>query len=436
MKVTPILYVVCMRARLEYTEKTAVLVLLLIGCCQVLSAFIIGDGWIGSALFVATFTGLAVLVFLGIKAEDITLGFIFVNMLLGPFIFGALKIDGFEFLFQLDNYLGIVLLLYLIYAGIYKVQILLLCGSLALSSLVQLYLGHQPLMAALHDLLLVLSIVGIAGFVAWHRVESPLILKAMITAFAVHILISFVQFFVPITLRGNELATIAGFNRPVGLLEWSYTYGITTITLLWIILRALERYPPYLLHFFAIFSSISTRSVILGYGVWLLLRKNFYLSVLLILGLVVFLVVNYQLIDQSNQTKLLLAGVILLSYSDGSLIQQLFGYGAESASDVVNTPFFQILLSATELSYDNRIDTQDSFPAHNVFMQILYERGIIAFLVMGGMFLRHLRKYSLSSQDLALYFTSVVALNYLLHNGFYTFIFFLLFFPIREFDQE
>ncbi|EGR2143997.1 hypothetical protein DYS14_10870 [Vibrio parahaemolyticus] len=127
------------------------------------------------------------------------------------------------------------------------------------------------------------------------------------------------------------------------------------------------------------------------------------------------------LVDQSNSTKLLLWYLTLKEFFFNSTFTQLlFGHGIDSASYIsLALPNFVNELSFDAV-YDNRVDLREGFPIHNVYVQTLFEHGILVFFAVIVPVFKSIQ-YSLKRDtDLFLVFLLLtIFFQYLLHNGIF-----------------
>lgn len=265
-----------------------------------------------------------------------------------------------------------------------------------------------------------------------------LILLALVT----HLLLSWLQFAFQISLRAGTLEaalSIAGFtiNRPVGLLEASYVYGINTFGiwyLTWHFIEPRFRNASLALLFLVLpVSIVSTRSVSLGIMLFLLtlmwqrasnLGKSFYILALIFFSLWIFAqgAMGLTLLDQSNSSKLLLWWTVLTQWVSGfPSMASFLGYGHNSAALVAKNSVFFDLANSLGAIYDNRIDNLEGFPLHNVYLQILFEYGLFAALIAGWLLIWGAINVFRGKVNIVTSFMwCITVTNYSVHNGIFS----------------
>jgi len=293
-------------------------------------------------------------------------------------------------------------------------------------------IGKLATGAMLYYILSVKNKIGSNTKVYW------LILLVLVT----HLLISWLQFVFQISLRAGTLEaalSIAGFtiNRPVGLLEASYVYGINTFGmwyLTWHFIEPRFRNASLALLILALpVSIVSTRSVSLGIMLFMLtlmwqrasdLGRSLYALALIFFSLWVFNqgAMGLTLLDQSNSSKLLMWWTVLTQWANGfPSMASFLGYGHNSAALVAKNSVFFDLANSLGAIYDNRIDNLEGFPLHNVYIQILFEYGLFAALIAGWLLIWGAINVFKGKVDVATSFMwCITVTNYSVHNGIFS----------------
>ncbi|NPU94203.1 MAG: hypothetical protein HPY82_20015 [Gammaproteobacteria bacterium] len=260
-----------------------------------------------------------------------------------------------------------------------------------------------------------------------------------------HLVVAWIQFFIPVSFRSGTIEaglSIAGFklNRPVGLLEASYVFGVVTIGVWYLGYRLSNvlwrKY--YLILLIAILpvALVSVRSAAIGVALFMLLflwpRVNRVVrSIVLVSGfsLGVWLAVQGMSIiafaDQSNATKLLLWWTAIYKWiSDFPSWASFFGYGSDSASYLVQGGGFFDIASDLGANYDNRIDgeaVQEGFPIHNVFVQFFFEYGLFPTILATILMWRGFKNTAAARIELpAVFAWCIVVTNFFFHNGIFS----------------
>jgi len=264
----------------------------------------------------------------------------------------------------------------------------------------------------------------------------------LLSLFIFHIVFSYLQLLVPITLRSNSIDSglnLFGYNfmRPVGFLEASYVYGSNTVGFWWILnlVRGGQnsRFLIFLIIIALPVSFLGTRSIALGLVLFLILylsgiSKNLKYILLPSIIIIFLLVIPFNLIeilntvDQSNSTKILLGYQLIFTWiSDFPSYESFLGYGFDQASLLAANNDFGILASLYEASYDNRINNGLGFPVHNVYLQLLFEYGLFSFIAVIWLIWRGLVNILLRRIDSpTAFFWCISVTHYAVHNGIFS----------------
>ena len=264
----------------------------------------------------------------------------------------------------------------------------------------------------------------------------------LLSLFIFHIVFSYLQLLVPITLRSNSIDSglnLFGYNfmRPVGFLEASYVYGSNTVGFWWILnlVRGGQnsRFLIFLIIIALPVSFLGTRSIALGLVLFLILylsgiSKNLKYILLPSIIIIFLLVIPFNLIeilntvDQSNSTKILLGYQLIFTWiSDFPSYESFLGYGFDQASLLAANHDFGILASLYEASYDNRINNGLGFPVHNVYLQLLFEYGLFSFIAVIWLIWRGLVNILLRRIDSpTAFFWCISVTHYAVHNGIFS----------------
>ena len=415
------------QSNLDNHYRSVMLLLPILMLSKFLHVIFINEGFMGAALLFICFTFVLFFIHLNARAADIILFILATNFLLGPFGFLGNYCREYLVLQRVDYFAGFVLLLCYISDRKILRYIALPIFVFGLGNTFLWFTGKHGFLELLSDFILIGSLISLAVFLLTETIKDTLIRRCIKVLFLVHIAVSAIQLIVPISLRGTELTTLYGYYRPTGLLEWSYTYGVTTVLLFWIAYRPnLLHVKPYLSLLTMLLSIISTRTVLLGGILTLVISRLKFVGAILIIAFAILIILMPGLLDQSNQTKVLLAYLVVSDFVISPWTDIIFGHGLGSAAELVNSNQFAVLQYSSNLLYDNRIDNGDGFPIHNVFLEILFDRGAVVFGVFLLIFSFTAIKLIRASNLTSLFIFSVIVTNYLLHNGFYTAPFFIL----------
>jgi hypothetical protein len=395
------------------------------------------------------------------KRLDLLFFFFMLNILIGPFIFLNLYEIGIINFGRLDYLITNFVILYLILNNHkFSKSFFIFFIFLFLSFLfdkeffiikLDLYYGYFSKI-----------FLGYLFFYFWKNIDNfinNITYKLFIYVLLFHLLLSIIQFIYPLYLRtGSIEASLHIFgvlvNRPLGLFESSYVYAVNTSFLLYMIYIYNKNENKNIVFIFLlilqlIIGFISARSALLAtilYFISLFLaHRLFYIRILYVtigvLFLLYLIIFNYTIFlqDQSNSTKFLLWYLTLNDFINNSTIFEiLFGHGINSASMIANElPSFTSSLEFSVL-YDNRIDDFPwlGFLIHNVYIQILYENGLLLFLfIMIGFF----KIFTFILKEKKFLFLNllffIIFFQFFLHNGMYSsYIFFILF--LFEYKQK
>ena len=388
-----------------------------------------------------------------IKPATATLvAFFALNAMLGPFLFVNLHEIGLPTLGRLDFFLAILIGLALLLRNerISRGALALCCAYIALLAwgfAMCLKLG-DPLIPFLDNWYSVAGRLAV-GVVLFRLVEmrgTPRVTRMaallLLVALVAHLAISWLQLLVPISLRAGTLEAafrLHGFNlnRPVGLYEASYVYGVSTIGFWWLWRRLAGTDFPRLSRFLLLaaipVAMISTRSV--GLGILLYIGLTYWGSTRalwrILISLMVFVAaatMEFQLIalvtflDQSNSTKILLAWTTLATWSsDFPSIRSFLGYGYDQAGILAAGSGFFELAESLGAAYDNRIDEGNGFPIHNVFIQFFFEYGLLASIACAWLLWRGLRNIiNHRIEPATTFFWCVAVTHFTAHNGIFS----------------
>lgn len=264
----------------------------------------------------------------------------------------------------------------------------------------------------------------------------------ILTLLLMHVALSWLQLVVPVSLRTGTIDSglnLFGFslNRPTGLFEASYVYGVTSIGLWWI-WRCLSggsspRMSVVLLVLLLPVSLIATRSVALGVILFALLAwwsslKGVRRSFVMLMVFSAFGVIGLSFLpllaalDQSNSTKVLLLWHTLATWvAEFPSLKSFLGYGYDQASRLAASSGFFDLAASLSAAYDNRIDEGTGFPIHNVYVQFFFEYGLLATIAVAWIIWRGLRNILLRRIDSATaFFWCIAVTHYAAHNGIFS----------------
>ena len=139
-----------------------------------------------------------------------------------------------------------------------------------------------------------------------------------------------------------------------------------------------------------IIASFSQRSIILGYLIFRLSKHPFVLITILIISAIYI----FDFIDPSNGLKIFMWMHIFSNINYDSYTF-LFGYGLNSSSNLLAFVDFSGLAQDFGISNWDIIPTTEKLP-HNIYVQMIYEVGLIFFVLYTCFLLKvfiHLKKY-------------------------------------------
>lgn len=377
------------------------------------------------------------------------------SLLLGPFmlpvqvLFGS---AGAEFA-RLDYLLALVYLLQSIGQKPVKWP--------AAWLLIWLALGVSLLQAAAHPESSILSLetasgyYGILGRLALaamlakcfldavdQRSEPPLGMTwAALALVVAHLALSLLQFKYDVGLRAGTAEaglSVMGMqiNRPTGLLEVSYVYGAISVFVL-VLMRpflwhhtGLRPYWMWVWGLMLLVACVSTRSLLLamllylfcwGFMRWVHPSWRWMLGLGLSGAAVIVVASNYWALvalDESNGTKLAMWALVLNELiGNATLMQWLFGHGINSASEVTAGLGEFVIRLGISSGLDTRATAGEGFPIHNIYLQALYEFGVVFFLSLTWLTWRFVSQ-GWRQGPLWGFLALVMITNYFLHNGF------------------
>lgn len=378
--------------------------------------------------------------------------FYLLNTLIGPFVFVDMSSAGLNYISRFDMFITYIISLLIIRSQefmevITKKSILLLVFLLAFIGIIDLLLDfnfdkidkYYGIMSYIFQAIVITYLLKKIYFI---RNSLPAIIpKIMLLILFLHLAISFLQLFIMIPIRSNyeySAIFISGLEvrRPSGLLGTAFVYGPVTLMLfLYCYIAANEYWKTILrrlLPVIVIISAISTRTVAIGtifYCIMLLFsRSSKFIRFAIVLILILSFSMAFRLdiaglltLDQSSNTKVLLTYLTIKEYLfNSSFYQIIFGHGLDSSSYIANQiPEFLDSLFLN-VSYDNNIDNKEQFLIHNVYLQILYEFGIVLFAVYSYAIIKSFKiVINANKAKMINYIFVVISVNYLLHNGLF-----------------
>lgn len=374
------------------------------------------------------------------------------NAMLGPFLFVNLQEIGLPTLGRLDFASAILIGLspLLCHKRISRGALALCCAYIVLLAwgFAMCLKSGDPLIPFLDNWYSVAGRLAV-GVVLFRLVEmrgtphvTRLVGLGLLVILGAHLVISWLQLLVPFGLRTGNLEaawSLPGFtlNRPAGLYEASYVYGVSTIGFWWLWRRLAGTGFPRLSRFLLLatipVATISTRSVGLGILLYVGLalwgstrarwRTLISLMVAVAVAIMAFeLIAQATLLDQSNLTKILLAWTTLTTWSSGfPSIRSFLGYGYDQAGLLAASPGFFEIAQSLGAAYDNRIDEGNGFPIHNVFIQFFFEYGLLASIACAWLLWRGLRNIlDHRIEPATTFFWCVAVTHYAAHNGIFS----------------
>lgn len=385
------------------------------------------------------------------KVEVLVL-FVVCNFLLGPFVFYEPEVKGLQSFWKISNILAVFLFLKIVV--LYKKQFnkelnflfvcvfLLILGGVNNSELsfsVKLsfiydYIGSILLAVVLYIKLTRGQLEAEKGTSIWF--------KLALLVFFLHVGLSYLQMVVPIAVRGDSSANYVNVGsyenvfRPIGFLAASYVYAVSTFGVALLLCFFKPQYKYALLIPIIVPAAISTRSSIVALVLFLtiVVTRKFVskipttmLYVLGITSVVGFLVLlssqlSFLNLDQSMGTRILLWYTIVQDfYKDFPMQKILFGNGMLMSEQVSNLGGFLDISFNSILSYDNRIDEGRGFPIHNIYLEFLYDYGLLFFLLYFHLFIKGVANFYRGYVSLVFVFLWLqVIVNYAFHNGIFS----------------
>lgn len=379
------------------------------------------------------------------------LAFFAINAMLGPFLFVNFRDAGLLAVGRMDFALALLVgAALLVREGRISRAMLglsILYGVLFVWGLALCLQAGDPLLAFLDNWysiagrlavgILMFHLLGMLGHPRAARWTGWLLMLVL----CIHLSFSWLQLMVPVTLRAGAIdagLNLLGFtlNRPMGLLEASYVYGVTTIGLWWVWDRfAGADFPRLSILLFLLMvpmAIIATRSVAVGILLYIGLtylgtaRGVYRALISLVLVTAVVLALRFlelaTMFDQSNSTKILLAWTTIATWvGDFPSWYSFLGYGYGKAGQLAATSDFFDLAYSLGATYDNRIDNGDGFPIHNVFLQFFFEFGLLATIVGVWLLWRGLRNILRRRLDRStVFFWCIAVTHFAVHNGIFS----------------
>lgn len=386
------------------------------------------------------------------RAEALIL-FYLLNILIGPFIFVDMSFAGLNYISRFDMFVTYVISIILLRSRdfmeiITKKSNLLLVFLLSFIGVIDLLLEFNldkidKYYGTMSYIVQAVVITYLFKKIYHARINLPAAIPRIMLLFLfLHLAISFIQLFIPIPIRSNyEYSSmfISGIEvrRPSGLLGTAFVYGPVTLMLFLYCYIVVSEYWKIILRkllpLIVIICSISSRTVALGTVCYCFLllfsRSNKIIKFILVTVFTLSVALTFvfalsgllMLGDQSNNTKILLTYLTIQEYLfNSSFYQKVFGHGLDSSSYIANQiPEFLGSLFLN-VSYDNRIDNEDQFLIHNVYLQILYEFGIVLFAVYIYPIIKSFKiVINTNKAKMINYIFVVIAVNYFLHNGLF-----------------
>jgi len=391
-----------------------------------------------------------------------------INHLLGPTFF--VEIEIFPTLGRLDYLISNLVFLNLIQTRKINLTIVLLIAFLFLSAIMNIFslekidfntisLYYSYLSKITEATILAYVITNIINTnVFFKKIKFTLINTVVIFLLVSFTLLSIIQLVIPISVREMQYIppmNFFGFNvyRPSGFLGAYYVYSISLSYILVIsmvlltnnILKLNNLLKFYLLPPLLLCAIIANRSTILAFLLFfvLILVKKIKLNInpliVAIVILLFFMIVGFDtqkmlILDQSNNTKILLWSMAIndvLYQSD--IMQIIFGHGIQSSSLLAINIEQYMSVNNLISRYDDNIYNGVGFPVHNIFIQILYENGIIVFMMFFYIIYHGLKSVLLDKQIKFIHFLFIITLTHaFFHNAIFSSILILLSILLRN----
>jgi hypothetical protein len=262
--------------------------------------------------------------------------------------------------------------------------------------------------------------------------------------FFLNVILAYFNIFFPdINIRSEAVAAkqnLFGFhlNRPSGFFSSAFRFSLSTLFLALLIYSFIDDskkktfiifnlffvFPLVFLSSFAVFLGVMLYFINLYLNRFMFFKKVLFFSFCFLI-LYIFLF-HFSLSDlgKSSGTKMLMWRMIFddILYNS-TFFEMFFGHGAGSAKIVSQEiPLFISSYEHGVISYDHEILARDGFLlTHNIFIQTLYEYGVLLFIVIAFPTIRSLfyiffeKKFSFLNM-----FFMAAFLNYILHNGIFS----------------
>ena len=377
------------------------------------------------------------------KRLELLLLLFILNIIVGPFLLINFKDLDLSSIGRIDFFIGNLFFLYFIFnKGKNIVFPLILDMLIVISS----FYNFQNLIEHINILYAYISKVSIGYFfyyywINYNKYNKKYILQIIFYILLIHLFFSLIQFIYPIYPRASASGaglTIMGhmLNRPLGLLAASFVYGASTIFILMFYIKykiRLNIIDKIVLVLLVTISMVSTRSVILStliFCLYIIFKQYImkYKTILLFSIIsIIFIVIgtnsSLAFLDKSNATKILLWYLAIHDLvTNSSLLQILFGHGIETAANLMDTVEGFVNITAFSLSYSGDALNAGHIHLHNIFVQLIYEHGIIIFIFF-NIYIYKVIKFILHYKnniniEIFLFFT--ILINYSLHNGIFT----------------
>lgn len=374
---------------------------------------------------------------------------IIANFVLGPFQLFSITIKEYENFGRLDYFLGNLCFFYFLSAGVrlgVEKYLSALVSVFIISGVIGAYINGsvemEAFIASAYKYMsnLVLAYVTI---ICLNKSNAKILVVWVSALLLAHFLLSLIQLKYALNIRAGTIPaslSVMGFElrRPAGLFENSYVYGVNTgllIFLLFILKPNLGLGYRCFVAALVFMSVLATRSFFLGlvmfaYIVWVgRLLRNPLALVLLPMGTLAILILVLGLeaiftLEQSNSTKFMIWFLVLKDMVDLNPLQLLFGSGLAESANIAGS--LSEFASEYGAAYDNNVDKFGSFPIHNIYLELLYDFGILSFLMvifpLMTSFISLTRMYLVSKQAVApeIFFFCIISSNYFLHNGLFS----------------
>jgi len=391
-----------------------------------------------------------------------------INHLLGPTFF--VEIEIFPTLGRLDYLISNLVFLNIVLTRKINTTIVLLIAFLFLSGIINIYSLEKidlNTISLYYSYLSKITEATILAYIISNIIETNFFIKKIkynfINTVVVFLLVSFtllsiIQLVIPISVREVQYIppmNFLGFNvyRPSGFLGAYYVYSISLSYILVIsmvlltnnILQLNKFMKFYLLTPLLLCATIANRSTILAFLLFfvLILVKKIKLNInpliVAIVILLFFMIVGFYtqdmlILDQSNNTKILLWAMAIndiLYQSD--IMQIVFGHGVQSSSLLAINIEEYMSINNLISRYDDNIYNGVGFPIHNIFIQILYENGIIVFMIYFYIIYYGLKSILLDKQIKFIHLLFIITLTHaFFHNAIFSPILILLSILLRN----